>query len=157
MNKIYEEKQRSSIMAIIIFLVIAFVFIASLVSNYFEYGIATFTEEDGIAFLFMAVLFVLLFMFFNHLKIIITNEYLQFGFGIFRKKIIKGEIKNISVKKYEFKHYLGYGIRFGRLDRSWGYVAGNDMGVFLELENKKFYFTTDNPEQVVDLIKQNLM
>ncbi len=157
MNNIYEEKQNSSIMAIIVFLVIAFVLIVALVSNYFEYGIATFTQEDGMAFLMMAVIFILLFIFFKNLKIVITNEFVQFGFGVFKKKVKKGDIKNVSIKKFEFKNYWGYGIRFGRFDKSWGYIAGNDMGVLIELENKKFYFTTDNPEQIVDLIKQNLM
>ncbi|MBL7021774.1 hypothetical protein ISR92_00375 [Patescibacteria group bacterium] len=157
MNNIYEEKQNSSIMAIIVFLVVAFVLIVSLVSNYYEYGIAAFRQEDGMAFLIMAVIFILLFIFFKNLKVVITTEFVQFGFGIFKKKVNKGDIKNVSIKKFEFKNYWGYGIRYGRLDRSWGYIAGNDMGVLLELENKKFYFTTDNPEQIVDLIKQNLM
>ncbi|MFW0862232.1 MAG: hypothetical protein ACKKL6_01470 [Candidatus Komeilibacteria bacterium] len=157
MNNIYEEKQRSSIMTIVIFLVVAFVFAVTLISNWFEYGEVAFRQGDEAAFLAMAVIFVLMFIFFYNLKIVITEDRLEFGFGIFKKKINKGEIKLVTVKKFEFKNYWGYGIRLGRLDKSWGYIAGNDKGVYLELENKKFFFTTDNPEQVVDLIKKTLM
>ena len=157
MNKIYEEKQRSSMMAIIIFLVIAFVFGTTLFANYKEYGVASIREADQMTFLIMAVLFIFLFVFFYNLKITLTEEQLEFGFGPFKKKIAKGEIKTISIKQYEFKNYLGYGIRLGRADKSWGYVAGNTSGVLIDSKKGKFYFTTDNPEQIVDLIKQHLM
>ena len=153
MNKIYEEKQRSSVLVLSLFLIGIIIF---------GVGIYQFSTEidkmsgDMIWMIAGAALFVLMFISFYQLHIVLYDDKLQFGYGFMKKTIHRGEIKNLEIKKFEFKNYLGYGIRRG-MDKSWGYVTGGDKGIMVHLANKKFYFTTDNSEQLQDLIKQYLM
>jgi hypothetical protein len=153
MNIIYEEKQRSSVFVLSLFLLGIVIF---------SFGIYEFSQqvdkasEDIIGSIIGACLFIWMFVSFYQLRIVLHDDYLQFGYGFMRKKIRRGEILKLEIKKFEFKNYLGYGIRRG-VDKSWGYVTGGAQGIMVHLENKKFYFTTDNPEQLQDLIKQYLI
>lgn len=154
-NYIYEEKQRSTMVVIIVFLVAAIILISVALSQWFDGQTQAMGEQ--IILPIVAVVFIALFIAFFRLHIVLTTDQLQFGFGPFKKTVKKGEIRTAEIKKFEFKNYWGYGIRFGRFDKSWGYIAGSDKGIYLTLEHKKYFFTTDNPEQLLDLIKSYLI
>jgi len=156
MNKIYEEKQRSSMLVIAVFLVGAVIFLG------IAYG-AWFTEQDSISetapkviLTIVAIIFFCFFKFFSSLQIDLTDQQLRFGFGPMRATINKGEVKEVSIQKFEFTNYMGYGIRLGR-DKTWGYVAGGSRGIKIVTTGKNYFFTTDNPEQLASLIKSYLI
>ena len=117
------------------------------------------TVDDIMAALPMAITGIVIFFIlytFRNLSIVLYDDRLQFGFGFFKKTIRRGEIINIEKKEFKFRNYLGYGIRRG-LDKSWGYIVGGEQGLMVYIQGKKFYFNTDNPDELLQLIKQQLM
>lgn len=103
-------------------------------------------------------LFVLFFLFifinFRQLQIKVEGRFLEFGFGIFRKKIPLSEIISCEESSITFKRYLGIGIRFG-LDGTVCYNTRFGKGVRIKVSNKKrdYVLTSDNPQALCQALK----
>ena len=152
MNIIFEEKNSSQIMTVAFLVGIA----AFLFGAYTYWQEAVYKTEDAVVLGVIGIVIAVIFYTFHSLRIVLYEDRLQFGFGPFKKTVKKGEIKQAEQKKYKFGNYLGYGIRRG-MDKSWGYVVGGGEGIMIHLEDKKFFFNTENPDELLQLIKQQLM
>lgn len=151
---IYREQQKTYFILIVVFIIIAI----------FLLGIVLFPElfrQQKISLLFKIVLFIAtiidlaMFWSFSKLTIKITSEYLQIGFGVFKKKIVLAQISETLVEDYVRSNYLGYGIRFGR-DKSIGFIARGGRGVRIKTNSKDYFFSSDNPEQIQSLLKSRI-
>lgn len=152
MNKIYEEKNSSQIMMI----AFAIGVVAFLTAIYKYWQGEMHNVEETVILIVAGIIIGIVFYTFHSLTIVLFEDKLQFGFGVFRKTIRKGEIRNIEISSYKFGNYLGYGIRRG-LDKSWGYVVGGDRGLMIHLDKQKFFFNTEKPDELMQLIKKQLM
>ena len=96
---------------------------------------------------------VLILVSYRELSIVMTDEKIKFGFGRFKKLFYIKKIKNIEIKDYKFTTYRGYGIRIGR-DGSVGYVPRGGKGLMLTVEGEKrpYFFNTNNPDQLKNLL-----
>lgn len=149
MNYIYEEKQSVSpiftviSVAVIILLIFQLIFVES-------------ARQDK-AFLIIAPVIIILMLVvainFSLLKIKLTESILGIGFGLFKKKFYIKNLQQVEIADYKFSNYGGYGIRFGR-DKSKGFIARGGQGIkFLDTaSNKIFYFSTNSPEQIFNLL-----
>lgn len=151
---VYLEQQRTYFILVVIFVIIAL----------FLLGIVLFPglfHQQKISLLFKIILLIatiidlVMFWSFSKLTIKITSEYLQIGFGMFKKKILLKQISEMRVEDYQKSNYLGYGIRLGR-DKSIGYIARGGRGVRLIMKPRDYFFSSDNPEQIQSLLKSRI-
>ena len=97
---------------------------------------------------------ILIFRSFYELKFKITSEGLEFGYGLFKTKIAKNDIKSIIIDTSK-GNFFGYGVRFNKR-RIMGYIARTGKGLMIETDrNKKFFVTMSDPEQALQIIKQS--
>ena len=96
----------------------------------------------------------LIFRSFYELSFKITSEGLEFGYGLFKTKIAKNDIKSIIIDTSK-GIFFGYGVRFNK-HRIMGYIAKTGDGLMIETKkNKKFFVTMSDPEQALQIIKQS--
>ena len=62
----------------------------------------------------------------RHLDFLITTDYIEFGFGIAKKRIKRSEIVSCELYQIRFRNYLGYGVRIG-FDKT---IADEDYAVY---------------------------
>ena len=100
---------------------------------------------------------IIAFISFTKLKIAVTEDTLQFGFGKFGKKFPITRIISIEPSKYSFTNYYGYGVRMG-LDNSIGYAPRGGAGVLVKIKDDKrpYFVSTANPEKLISAIKQRM-
>jgi hypothetical protein len=106
-----------------------------------------------VTFIMASILFVL--VSFTTLTTVIDEKYLQikFGYGIFRKKFLLGEIA--SVKQVKNHWYYGWGIRFRLRPKMWIYNISGFDAVEIVMKNGKVYrIGTDTPGELETAIKQ---
>ncbi len=97
---------------------------------------------------------IFIFRSFYELKFKITSEGLEFGYGFFKSKIAKNDLKSIIIDTSK-GNFFGYGVRFNR-HRIMGYIARTGDGLMIETKkNKKFFVTINDPEQALQIIKQS--
>ncbi|MFX0040375.1 MAG: hypothetical protein ACFFCY_13970 [Promethearchaeota archaeon] len=101
----------------------------------------------------VSVLIFLMYWNYRGLKIIITKNQIEVGYGIFnQKRIPLNNIIGCDITKARFRTYGGVGVRYG-LDGSAAY--NTDFGEAIKLTFKKgrpFLFSTRNPEKICYLI-----
>ena len=153
-NVLYEEKQKTYLILVIIFIIIAILLLGLVLFPGF-FNESEMPEFTRVILLVIAIVDLILFWSFSQLTIKVTSEYLQIGFGIFKKKIPFSKINDFKIEEYQKSRYLGYGIRIGR-DKSIGYVARGGRGIRVMLKPRDYFFTTDSPEQLLAMLKQNL-
>jgi hypothetical protein len=105
--------------------------------------------------LLLTVVDLVMFWSFSKLTIKITSEYLQIGFGVFKRKILIKDINNVKVEDYNKSIYLGYGIRLGR-DKSIGFIARAGRGIKLKVIPRDLFFSSNYPEQIKLLIESRI-
>ncbi|PIT90498.1 MAG: hypothetical protein COU22_01830 [Candidatus Komeilibacteria bacterium CG10_big_fil_rev_8_21_14_0_10_41_13] len=154
MTSLYQEQQKTYFILIAVFILVA-VFLLSFVFFPQFYGSQALGQAQKIFLLIVTVLDLVLFWSFSSLNIKLTEAELIVAFGIFRKKIKWEWIKEAKIDDYSKANYLGYGIRLGR-DKSLGFVARSGRGIRLKLKLRDFFFTTDNPEELLKLIKSKI-
>ena len=154
MNIVYQEQQKTYFILTVIYIIIAVSILALVLFPDYLFQ-RTLTQEVKIILLIVAIIDIIFFWSFSQLSIKLTSEYLQIGFGIFKKKISFTEIKDVLVQDYQRSIYLGYGIRFGR-DKSIAYIARAGRGIKLKMNKRDYFFSTDNPEQLQNLIKERI-
>jgi len=153
-NVIYEEQQKTYLILVAVFIIVA-AFLLGLVLFPGFFNKQDLPQSARLIILVVAVLDLILFWSFSQLSIIITSQYLQLGFGIFRKNILLSNISEVEVENYKKSVYLGYGIRLGR-DKSIGYIARGGRGVRIKMKPRDYFFSSDNPEQIKLLLKPHI-
>jgi len=143
----YEEKQlcKWDLLAPMVIVFIIYVHIA-------------FSQPYWISHLFFSILevfFAVIFVNFLYLRIKIDGNYLVFGFGVIKNKILFEDIISCEETEIKFSNYLGYGIRLGR-DCSIVYNIRSGNGIKLKIKDKKreYIISTDNPDKICEILKQ---
>ncbi len=150
---IYQEKQKTYFILIAVFIIIALFFLVTIFLPRFLGNQEELSRLERAAALAAIVIDFILFWSFFQLSIKLTPENLTIAFGIFKKKFKLSEIKDCSIENFEMKRYWGYGIRFG-FDKSIGYIARAGRGIRIKpVKGKDYFFSTDNPEQLLQLIR----
>jgi hypothetical protein len=120
------------------------------------------SPELTIFFLIMFIIFFLLTLNFARLIIRISFQSVTVGYGIIKKRIPLENIENCEIDKTSAVRYGGAGIRTARIKGEWilvyNVVGGKRCVLKLkEGRFKKFVFSTKNPEEVVNVIKGQLV
>jgi hypothetical protein len=111
-------------------------------------------------FLLMFLLFLGVTINFSRLSIKTTPQFIVVGYGILKHTIPWENIEDCYLDKASAIRYGGWGIRIGRVKGKWRLVY-NLIGsprVVLSLNRGKFrefVFSTNNPQKVVAIVKQN--
>lgn len=98
---------------------------------------------------------------FSRLKIRITLQSINAGYGIFKHKVSWEDVVDCYLDKASTIRYGGWGIRIGRIKGKWRLVYNVIGGSRVVLSLKKgrfreFVFSTKKPEEVINLVKQQI-
>ena len=114
-----------------------------------EYGPSIF-----IAIILGAMIFVLANFFHMHIRVF--SDRLWVNFGLFGKTVKFSGIQEVAIEPYEFKKYLGWGIRYSIRDKSQGWVTRSGRGILIKTKNHKLFLSTENPERLAELIQSGM-
>lgn len=115
------------------------------------------TLSDTTSFLTAVELFlVVIWWNFRNLNILVTDKYLEFGFGIFSKRFLRKDIVSCKPFDIRFGQYFGIGIRFGLLNNTILYNTRFGKAVRIKIRNHKrdFVITSDNPRKLCSALKK---
>ncbi len=120
------------------------------------------SSEPAIFFLIMFIIFLVLTLNFARLIIRISFQSVTVGYGIIKKRIPLENIEDCEIDKTPAIKYGGAGIRTARIQGEWVLVYNVVGGArcVLKLKEgrfKKFVFSTKSPEEVVNVIKGQLV
>lgn len=103
----------------------------------------------------MEGVFIFVFLNFYKLSIKVGNEFLEFGFGLIKKRFRKEDVISCEPYQLKFGNYLGMGIRFGR-DGTIAYNTRFGKGVKTQVRGKKraYVLTTNNPEALCGALRK---
>jgi hypothetical protein len=157
---IYEEKIFQKGLTTIL-IVITLVFLILWIYQAFIGPIGT-NPAPNMLFLIMFLVFTFMVSTFNRLVIKITPEFIRVGYGIFRRQISWEKIESCYPDEASVVIYGGWGIRFGRFKGKWRLIfdtVGDPRVVFLLKEGKfrEFVFSTKNPDEVTELVKEHIV
>ncbi|HVP37141.1 MAG TPA: hypothetical protein VMT04_09125, partial [Terriglobales bacterium] len=100
----------------------------------------------------------LIFMYanFRRLEIKIQGRFLEFGFGIFKKKIPLSNIVSCEESQVSFGRYWGIGIRLG-MDGTICYNSrfGNGVRIKIKDKSKDYVLTSNNPQALCHALKSS--
>ena len=123
-------------------------------------------EDDlpAVFFLIMAIIMlaVAAFLFsLTKLRVGITSDYLRASFGFIKFKIPLNGIEAVYTDEKSSLKYGGWGVRLWKQKGYWvlAYTTIGYKRVVLELKEhkyKKFVFSTAHPEEVINIIQQQL-
>lgn len=113
---------------------------------------------NGFTSFFVAIELFLLIIFWNFrkLKILVTDEILEFGFGIFNKRFPRKDIISCKPVEIRFGHsYYGIGIRFG-WNNTILYNTRFGKAVRIKVRNheRDFVVTTNNPKKLCNALRK---
>ncbi|MDP2960305.1 MAG: hypothetical protein Q8N71_02670, partial [candidate division Zixibacteria bacterium] len=103
----------------------------------------------------MGFLFLFIYINFRRLEIKVQGRFLEFGFGIFRKKIPLADIISCEESSVSFGKYWGIGIRLGS-DGTICYNTRFGKGVRIKIKDKRrdYVLTSDNPQALCQALKK---
>jgi hypothetical protein len=157
---VYEEKIFQKGLTAI-FIVITLIFFALWIYQAFIGPVGT-NPAPNIIFLLMFLVFAFIAATFNTLAIEITSEFISVGYGIFRRQISWEKIEDCYPDDASAVIYGGWGIRFGRFKGKWRLIydtVGSPRVVLLLTEGRfrEFVFSTKNPHEVIELVKEHIL
>jgi hypothetical protein len=92
------------------------------------------------------------------LNVIVTPERVEFAYGLFRRRFAWAQVSGVSVERYDWKRYGGWGLRFhmhGR--RAWS-VPGVPGGVAFQVESggkrREYFVSSRRPEELARSVAQ---
>ncbi len=108
----------------------------------------------------LSLLFFGLTLNFRKLKINISSEGISTGYGIFKSTISWDEVEEVNLDKTSTARYGGWGIRISRVEGNWRLVYNVIGGPRVVVSSKNGFFkdlafSTKNPEEVMEIIKDN--
>ena len=152
-NVIYEEKIRTPFIATSIFVLVAiFLFLLNFFPEFFNLQL---NNGYKLAIAIAALADLLLYISFSRLTISLFPNLLRVNFGIFKTQFWKGDVQQVTIEDLLIQEWKGYGILFRK--QKIGYIAKGGRGLRLRMNNKDFFISTENPEQLKDLIDKNLL
>jgi hypothetical protein len=157
---IYEEKIFAKVIGGI-FWVVAIAMLAII------FLISALDPEDAepyinVLLIIMAIIFVILGIIFSKLVIRVDYQNVTVGFGFIKKRVPWENIKEVYQDETSAIRYGGAGIRTARIEGEWviAYIVVGGPRVVIRLKEgrfKKFVFSTKNPEEVVNVIKGQMV
>jgi hypothetical protein len=124
----------------------------------------SFDEKTWMSILFVIMFLVFLFLTINFSRLIIRVNFqgITVAYGIIKKTIPWENIEGIEIDKTSAIKYGGAGIRTARIKGEWVLVYNVIGGprCVLKLKEgrfKKFVFSTKNPEEVVNVVKGQMV
>ena len=151
-NYLYQENQKTHPLIVLILVVPVLIILGIIFfPTMFNGGKAMPLPTNAVLFAVIIVESIILYNFYQ-LRIRVTDKFLMFGFGWFKKRILLGDIKECLIQDYKLGRYGGYGIRIG-WDKSVGYVARGGRGVRVNTIKKNYFISSDNPEQFSGILK----
>jgi len=88
---------------------------------------------------------------FRRLRIAVTDERVEFGFGVFRRSLPLASIQSCEVKRYNWLPYGGWGIRFSTGGRRAYSVPGVPRGVEITIAQgkkvRRYFVSSTQPER----------
>src|SRR3989344_686133 len=113
--------------------------------------------DSGTNFAFTATVVLILFILasFATLAVTLDENYLRlkFGYGIFQKKFLRGEIASVQIVKNRW--YYGWGIRLWLWSKMWIYnVSGFDAIEIIMKSGRIYRIGTDEPRKLESAIKR---
>lgn len=103
----------------------------------------------------MEGVFIFVFINFYKLRIKVENGFLEFSFGIIKKRFKVEDVISCEPYQLKFGNYLGMGIRFGR-DGTIAYNTRFGRGVKIQVRNKKraYVLTTNDPGALCEALRK---
>jgi hypothetical protein len=104
----------------------------------------------------LVILFFFIFINFRILEIKVQGRFLEFRFGIIKKKILLSDIISCEESTITLWKYGGIGIRLG-MDGTVCYNTRFGKGVRIKVKNKKrdYVLTSDNPQALCQALKED--
>ncbi len=109
----------------------------------------------------MIVPLVLLWLLFLYLRVTLTSDSLHIQYGLFGPKIELSQIKAVSVSKYDWKQYGGWGLRKRKDTTAYSTPGGNNDCLRIEWtdakgESKITIVTTDKAQEFAEQIQKRI-
>ena len=91
----------------------------------------------------------------RHLDFLITTDYIEFGFGIAKKRIKRSEIVSCELYQIRFRNYLGYGVRIG-FDKTIAYIVRSGPAIKMAVKDRTWSYVVnvDDPARICDLLSK---
>ncbi len=157
---IYEEKVFAKVTGGLLWAMAIFM----LIIMFYVTAIEPLEEEQWLYILFISlfIMFVILGFIFGRLIIRVDYQNVTVGFGVIKKRIPWENIKEVYQDETSALKYGGAGIRTARIEGEWvlAYIIVGGPRVVLGLKEgrfKRFVFSTKNPEEVVNVIKGQMV
>jgi hypothetical protein len=88
---------------------------------------------------------------FRRLRIAVTDDRVEFGFGVFRRSLPLASIQSCEVKRYNWLPYGGWGIRFSTRGRRAYSMPGVPRGVEITVgqgkKARRYFVSSTQPER----------
>ena len=150
---IHEQKQKSNFIITFIYFIV-FIILLLLVISPRIFNLQKLPDISRIVLFVVLLVDIVIFRSFFELTFRVTNEGLEFGYGIFKTKISKNNIESVFIDDSK-GNFFGYGVRIGK-HRALGYIAKTGKGLKIKTkDNRNFFITMNSPEIALDIIKQN--
>jgi presenilin-like A22 family membrane protease len=150
---IHEQKQKSNLIVISIY-IITFIVLSLIIINPSFLRLQKLPDISRIILLLVLVVDLIFLKIFYELKFRVTSDGLEFGYGFFKNKVKKDNIASVLVDNSQ-GIFFGYGVRFSR-DKTIGYIAKSGSGLrIIYKDQRQFFITMNNPEEALKIIKQH--
>ena len=85
------------------------------------------------------------------LTVAVTADFVEFSYGVFRRRLAWPQVTGYSVQRYDWKRYGGWGLRFGLHGRRAWSVPGVPEGVSFKVEHngkrREYFVSSRRPEE----------
>jgi len=92
------------------------------------------------------------------LDIVLTDEYLQFGFNIMRSKVNLIDIEEVRIDDFKFRKFGGYGIRISRMQgkKVVGYIPKGGKGLYIKTKKSGYFIISNRVDELQSLINDRI-
>jgi len=150
---IHEQKQRSNLIVTSIY-IITFIVLFLVIINPSFLRMPDLPKVSRIILTIVLLVDIVFFKSLYELKFRVTSEGLGFGYGLLKNKFSKENIESVLIDNSK-GNFFGYGIRFSK-DKTMGFIAKHGEGLRVILKDgRNFFITMNNPQEALDIIKQN--
>ncbi len=150
---IHEQRQKSNPIITSIY-IITFIVLLLVIINPSFLKLPDLPKVSRIVLIVVLLVDIVFFRSLYELKFRVTSEGLEFGYGLFKNKVVKENIGSVLIDSSK-GNFFGYGIRFGK-DKTIGFIARSGSGLrIIFKDQRRFFVTMNNPEEALNIIKQN--
>lgn len=150
---IHEQRQKSNFIVTSIYIITFIILLLVIINPSF----LDLPELPKISKIILSIILFIDLIFFKslyELRFKVTNEGLEFGYGLLKNKIAKNNIESVIINNSK-GNFWGYGIRFNK-SKTMGFIAQHGEGLeIVHKDQRKFFVTMNRPQEALDVIKQN--